>query len=191
MDQIQELLTCAICFDTVKLPSKYIPTEVCESHKNHTIFDKVFCNNCLNNYLNSASYQYLKHPQGCDCKLDNYRNIEIIHSSELWSILDILNNDKTFCEFCNINCNTQQTYYRHIYDKLTINDNVTEACPEVIIDCHYCKFKGKRKIVNGIHYDDVHDTKICKLCNKKISNKFFDEHLSSHENYIINKLNEF
>ena len=42
MEDIKEILTCNICFDTIRLPSKFIPTIECESHKNHTIFDKVF-----------------------------------------------------------------------------------------------------------------------------------------------------
>ena len=191
MEDIKEILTCNICFDTIRLPSKFIPTIECQSHKNHTIFDKVFCYNCLNDYLHSSYYQFLKHPQGCNCELDTRKDIKIKHSTELWNILDVINDGKTFCEFCNINCGTQQTYYRHINDKLTSNDSVNEACPEVNIKCPHCNFRGKRKIVNGDHYDQVHNVKFCKICNKNIPKISFDSDFEKKQNYLINKLNEF
>lgn len=191
MEDIQEILTCNICFDTIRLPSKFIATKTCDSHKNHTIFDKVFCYNCLNDYINSSNYQFLKHPQGCNCELDNRKNIKITHCTELWNILDVINNGKTFCEYCNINCSTQQTYYRHINDTLTNNDSISEVCPEVTIKCPHCNFRGKRKIVNGDHYDQVHDVKFCKICNKNISKRLFENHISLHINYVTDQLNNF
>ena len=74
---------------------------------------------------------------------------------------------------------------------LTVNDNLNEACPEMIIKCPHCEYTNKRKIINGSHYIQNHSTKYCKICNRNILKINFEEHYEEHINYVIDKLNEF
>ena len=185
--EIKENLYCDICFDVVKLSSKFYVEKKCKEHKNKLIFDKVYCYDCLNNYMKkSVNNFYLRHPQGCSCEI-NRETTKIRQSSELWNILDIINNGELVCNYCDKNCFTQSTYLRHIKDKLTSNDKISESCQNILIKCKKCNYIGKRSDVNGLHYTMNHDNIMCVLCDINVLRIHYDKHMLQHQN-MVNKL---
>lgn len=193
INEIKDEFTCSICLDTVKHPASFqIPaSKICEEHLNHLIHKKVFCLKCLYDYVKLSNYRFIRHPQNCKCVIDKYDTIKLVQHTELWKTLDIINDNNLECQYCGAECYTQMTYNRHLKDRLLPSSKVKEACPNYEIKCNYCDFKGKRYIVNGYHYEEEHNRKLCTLCNSKIKANDFEKHISTHEDLVNNVFTKF
>ncbi len=180
-NDIKEALTCGICQDIVTLPVHGL---CCEKAKSVS----PACLSCVRKYcqldkppLKRSSY--IKSWGGCGCNLFLQNKISSLiytHTFQLDMVRNLLGQSICFHEECGALCETVAELRRHITGTSNSSDKNGD-CLEAITKCKYCNFYGKRKYVNNEHYEKMHSTVKCSVCNINILKNSIRLHYNLHK----------
>ena len=118
---------------------------------------------------------------GCGCDLKLHTNNSAIlysHTYQLDMIRNLLGPSICFHENCKARCETAAELRRHITGTSNTGDKYGN-CQEAITKCKYCHLYGKRKFIENEHYNNVHTTTRCDVCDLQIK----WTHLRTHYNF--------
>lgn len=180
LSELKELLTCCICMETVTLP---VHSTCCENTKSLA----PACLVCVRNYLqlNKPCHtrpDKMKGWNGCGCDIYSkpmpYKHYT--HTYQLDTIRNLLG-PSTCPHKCGVSCNTSAELRRHLNGTSNKNDGF-KNCPEAMTTCKYkCGFFGKRRIVEGEHFEEKHAFVFCMVCKKNIKKRDVIQHYREHE----------
>lgn len=176
--QFKEALKCMICHETATIP---VHLNCCDNSKGNPA-----CLLCVRKYLKLNERMKIKDKEkvsfsGCGCKIDICDPARLIyrHSKELWGIRDIVGKSVCGHENCKEEFNTTAELLRHLNGDIKPHDKF-EPCLEANTKCTMCNYYGKRRVVNGEHYDKYHAFHCCELCNKCVRIRYLKEHYEFH-----------
>jgi hypothetical protein len=177
--KLEDALTCTICLGIATLP---VHSPCCQRAKKMN----AACLLCVRAY-----YELNKRPEqrsrvkkaygGCGCTLypkTNRRTSDYYeHTEQLDMIRDLFGVSK--CPNCGVSCATTSELRRHISGRAMSNEKFGN-CPEAFTHCKYCSFFGKRKLVDGEHYQTYHAYIRCQLCSEDVLPQNAMEHHAKH-----------
>lgn len=185
IDDLKEALTCGICQDIATLP---VHPVCCENAKSMA----PGCLSCVRSYYelnkpfkNRSDYSKKSYGGcGCNISLCNKNSKDYYcHTIQLDMVRNLLGPSKCPNEGCDVSCSTTAELRRHLNGNITPNDRFT-ACAKAFMKCKYCKFYGKREIVEGLHYIEMHSYIQCTVCWKEVLRKNALEHYNNHKHDI-------
>jgi hypothetical protein len=176
--QFIEALTCSICQEVATLP---VHGTCCDKAKAL----QPGCLSCVRKW-----YQQDRHPSkrvtsinsfnGCGCKINpNNRTRTYEHSVQLDMVRNLIGPSVCFHESCSASFGTCEELRRHLQGRARPSDKHPN-CPEAITKCQHCSFFGKRRVVEGEHYETNHKKLHCPVCDKYVSKDFFKFHYNQH-----------
>jgi sarcosine oxidase delta subunit len=176
---IEEALKCAICLETATLP---VHPKCCENAK----AGSPACMSCVREYcqLNKRKSErdlVKKTWTFCGCVFhirDINSSSQIYeHSYQLDMIRNILG-PSTCPNGCGVVCTTSAELRRHLTGGVRTGES--EPCPEARTKCKFCQYFGKRKDVEGSHYEKWHAAFECPVCKQMVKREDGSTHHMKH-----------
>ena len=185
MEEIKSALECGICQEVATLPVKGV---CCLNAKSLP----PGCLHCVRKFyqLNTKTELRdltLRSWTGCGCNINlrlkgchNYYK----HCFELDTIRNIIGPSYCYHEECRKKFNTTAELRRHLNGTATYNDKHGN-CQEAFVQCQFCNYFNKRKIVENQHYNEEHLTIFCRLCKIQFKSNQIIQHYNKHKLEMI------
>ena len=180
MEEIKKSLECSICLNVATLP---VHPVCCLSSRSMP----PGCLSCVRNYFQlNKPIRYrqneMKGWNGCGCTVDTHAigsSAYYKHSFELDNIRNIIGKSICYHEDCNAEFSTCAELRRHLNGSAT-KDDIHGNCQEAFTRCNYCNYHGKRRQVEGEHFDNFHFSILCNICNRNVFKKNLQNHYEAH-----------
>ena len=183
MEELKNSLTCCICMEVATLP---VHSLCCESAKSMP----PACMTCVRSYLglnqpfNSRPYSK-KSWSGCGCNINTRQNARGIysHTVQLDTIRNLIGPSICPHEECKAECITSAELRRHLGGTAKDSDKASN-CQYAMTRCKHCDLFGVRHFIEGEHYNTVHNTVFCPLCDRDIAMPDLRDHYFKHITYL-------
>tara|TARA_B100001093_G_scaffold516747_1_gene596258 strand:+ start:4239 stop:5060 length:822 start_codon:yes stop_codon:yes gene_type:complete len=180
--EFKDALTCCICQDIATLP---VHSLCCEKAKSV----QPACLSCVRKWYQQDRIPSKRSPTvksfgGCGCTVSlNNRSPGYTklyeHSFQLDMVRNLLGPSVCFHEECRASFSTCEELRRHLQGKARQSDKYGN-CQEALTKCSECSLFGKRRFIEGKHYEEKHRRFRCPCCDQDIGIPYIGEHIQYH-----------